>query len=212
MTRGSSLARRFSLDPAARLMLLGAIGVGKTTALLALEGALSSGDDTIVHYVDAPLYESVDRPRPGLLLRLAGLLTLRHRKASGPLRAVEGVDAELLHAGLSADDAADLLDGALLETAGSLPSPGVRELEAIVGRLGAGVPGWSTPRRILLVDGVDLTDDGASLDALIDDLDALRRLGFGVCLAGSIGWRYTLSPELIERFDRLLTSPPPRLV
>jgi hypothetical protein len=206
---GATLARHFGLDPVARLLLLGAIGVGKSTALLVAADALSSDGVAVVQYVDAPLYQSMEVPRPGLLLRLAGLLTLRHRMASGPLNAVTRVDVAVLHAGLSPDPKADLVDPTFLETAGELPSPDIRELEAIVERLGAGVPGWSARPRVLLIDGIDLTDEGASLDALVDDLDALRRLGFGVCIVGSIGWRYTLSPALLERFDRLLSWTPP---
>lgn len=205
---GAALARHLDVDPTAKLLLLGAIGTGKTTALLVARDALST-EDSVIQYIDAPLYDDMERPRPGLLLRLAGLTTLRQRRSEGPLNALERGAAELIHTGLSPDDDAELVDLALMDAARGLPSAGVRDLEAAVGHLGANVRGWASRRRVLLVDGIDLTDEGASLDLLIDDLGALRRLGFGVCIAGSVGWRYTLSPELLARFDRLIAWPPP---
>lgn len=189
---GEELARRFRVDPTGRIAMLGGIGVGKSTSLLVAARALAKEQGVVAHYVDVPLYLRVDALRAGALVALAGLATLRHRRLEGPLGAVGRVDAEMLHVGLTPHPGAPLVDTEFVRESSELPVPALSDLTQIVARLGASIPGWERKTRVLLVDGLDLIENAEGLEALVGDLDALQRLGWGVCMVGSVAWRFAL--------------------
>jgi len=88
------IATRIELEPASSHLLVGGIGSGKTTELIAIERKLSEVEDLFSIRVDVPRRHRLEKLKPGVLLALAATETcaeLTREKERG-LRVEENVE------------------------------------------------------------------------------------------------------------------------
>ena len=67
------IATRIELEPASSHLLVGGIGSGKTTELIAIERKLADVEDLFTVRIDVPSRHRLDKLKPGVLLALAAI-------------------------------------------------------------------------------------------------------------------------------------------
>lgn len=201
---------RVQAERGAQLLVLGGIGTGKTTQLVATARALGSEDGTVPVYVETSRYVRLSKPRAGVLVALAALARWRLLRDAGVLLpASERLTLARLHAGLrpSTETEPGLLDPQVVKNDGAafdLPSASVPDLVRYFGDLGRFDRAITSRPIVLLLDDLDRVETVATLNEFIrEDLPALRSLGVGVVIAGSVAWRFQLERDLVVSPDVL---------
>lgn len=198
------IVERFERSAAPRLLFLGGIGAGKSTALLAAQRRLGGR----AHYVAIDTLFDEGGARPGALLVIAGLAIVH------ALRAVDGTLAsrlrptwKLLHRSLRVRGrpSTGLVDL-------SLVGDGVSESpETVLGHLETLAEDWrdarahGAPPVVLLVDSLDRRTWSQFDAAVVPDLRALASYDVGVAIAGSTAWRVAMD-DLGDSFHAVWTA------
>lgn len=179
---------RAEIQPGAIQAIVGGIGFGKTTQLLAAAAALRESGDLEPRYVDVASIHKLSVLTPSLLLTLAGLELAAlvpadesYERASNRIRGHglgRWVDRRAEDEPPDVDDW-DVWASGLLQD----PNPiahDVARIESDVDRLLSGLK----KHFVLLFDGLDRVQDLVALIAMLgQDLRAFKRLGIGCVLA-----------------------------
>ncbi|WP_437638368.1 hypothetical protein [Sorangium sp. So ce854] len=203
------IATRVELMPASRHLLVGGIGSGKTTELIAIEQKLAEVDDLLPVRIDVPSRQRLDKLTPGVLLGLAAVeacAELARERGGG-----RAVDAELDKAvarvatitnGYWSDD----YDGDFPEEGyfvkGILERPQpLREVETLSEALLL-IHGALRRKLVLLFDGLDRVTDTALLaSVLASDMPAMGRAQVGVVLVGPQLLRFSSERFIEQEFE-----------
>ncbi len=88
------IATRIELEPASSHLLVGGIGSGKTTELIAIERKLAEVEDLLPVRVDVPSRHRLDKLNPGVLIALAATEACaeleREKELAGAGRLIRG--------------------------------------------------------------------------------------------------------------------------
>ncbi len=187
------IATRLELEPQSSHLLVGGIGSGKTTELIAIERHLAAVDDMFVVRVDVATRHRLEKLKVGVLLAIAAVeagaaVSKNDIEASEPLRgALEHVTAAAKGYWRHPDeldyDGEDYENGVwvngILETNEIAAAVNAlqKSLSVIVGAL--------PQNPVFLFDGVDRVVDLAVLAAVLaEDVPAIARAGAGVVVVG----------------------------
>ena len=179
---------RAEIQPGAIQAIVGGIGFGKTTQLLAAAAALRESSDLEPRYVDVASTHKLSVLKPSLLLTLAGLELAAlvpaeesYERASKKIRGhgfgrwvARGEEDEPPD-----DDNWDVWASGLLQDPNRI-APDIAGIEADVGLLLSGLK----KHLVLLFDGLDRVQDLVALITMLSqDLRAFKRLSIGCVLA-----------------------------
>ncbi len=198
---------RTSVAP--RLLFLGGMGTGKSTALLAAQRALN-GAERLAHCVSSDRLFDAGGARPGALIALVGMAMLHGlRRHQGTLNGTQRTAALVFHGALKRRcGGSELIDRSML---GAVAPAGPDEL---LERLGDVLHAWGearsrgAPQTTLLVDALDRRSWEEFEEGPLRDVELLRDIDVGLVIAGSVSWRKHIDRELEARFSHLWLSPP----
>jgi energy-coupling factor transporter ATP-binding protein EcfA2 len=182
---------RAEIQPGAIQAIVGGIGFGKTTQLLAAAAALRESGDLEPRYVDVASLHKLSVLKPSLLLTLAGLELAAlvpteesYERASNRIRAhglgrwVDPREADEPPDDDDPDDP-DVWASGLLQDPNPIAQD-IARIETDVDRLLSGLK----KHLVLLFDGLDRAQDLVALIAMLgQDLQAFKRLDIGCVLA-----------------------------
>lgn len=201
-TPGDDVANALRLDPVGAHVLLGAIGLGKTTELIRAAARLREGaPDVLVVNADADLLGSgLTEAFPGLLQqRVAEALAFAalERSPALPLIAQQAV-ARILDR--ERQSRSGLLPENDLSPTESAPN---QDLRLVRENLRGATSGSSNAPIVVLLDSFDrLRPPDEYIEAVVTDLPALARLRIGLVVTGSLELLYGRWREHLQRFDR----------
>lgn len=197
----SRIGARLDIEPASSHLVLGGIGSGKTTELLAIRSQLLSVPDTGVALVDVLTRQRESKLQPGVLLVLAGLelVTWIEGERSTQVdpealartrRAVDG----LAHGHIEDDDSPDYdvdLDYGQRWVPGVLEEPGgALHLERVASEMQA-LQRTTGVNFTMLFDGLDrLPDPRIFAEMIRVDIPLLKRASVGAVVVGPQSLRF----------------------
>jgi len=207
------IAAELALAPSSTHLLIGGIGSGKTTQLLAAQKLVSQIHDTRALYIDVSKRHDIAKMVPGVIAVQVGL----------------ALDEVLAHCGMS-DLAKKLHEIAHGHRAPREPDPRTEQLNSsgyVPGILVASEPlaerveqslqplvdllnlsEWESSHLVIMLDGLDRMADITSFEQIvIHDVKALSSLGIGVVLVGPLRVLYGLDRTITEHFDSLHYQP-----
>jgi hypothetical protein len=208
------IAAELAIAPASSHLLVGGVGSGKTTELLATQRRIATIPDTAALYVDVTKRHDIARMTPGALLAQVGLALADQLQHLGPSPQVQAAH-HLAHGSWQypdwVDDEPNYFPGGDY-VPGILVSP--EQVAANVHRARMVLDGLlqrvrlKTPHVVVMLDGLDRIADLPAFEQLvIQDVKALSSLGVGVVLVGPLRALYGLDRVLIQRFDSLQIQP-----
>jgi len=225
---GGSLAQKLSaalqLAPSSTHLVVGSVGSGKSTELLATEG-MATAPDTRAVYVDVGLQHDLSSDLTGVLLVLAGLAVARLVKdvkdadvqaASRAFRDWAFGYREFIPEGADDEPPEDFWNdepGYYASRPGVLRPPvptaswTVKERTKQLAVLKSALP---EPLRhvVLLFDSLDrLADVDRFRQVVLEDLAPLRRAGIGAVVVGPSRVVYGANRAIVDRFDQLHYQP-----
>jgi Cdc6-like AAA superfamily ATPase len=217
---------RLELEPSSAHLIVGGIGSGKTTQLLVTERELNKVEDTRAIYIDISEIHDISKMKPGVLVVVAGVVLARlltpedediddvhygvrvamQRFAHGHVNWVRIDDIDYPEE----EDDPDPYGDYIRDEQPPFLAPPRREdllpevekasdlLRAVWEPLKA-----AKPHLVLLFDSLDRLTDMDAFGKLIEqDIEALRKLGIGVVLAGPLRMMYGAHRLVItERFE-----------
>jgi hypothetical protein len=208
---GARIARRLEIEPASSHLLVGGIGTGKTTELLAVQRALSLDSGLRGILVSVPSRHEVTQLKPGVLMALAAweasvaaeeqLDTMPNALNHSVLqikREVQGqwVEPELFD---DPDYLADRPPG--VWRPGVVHEPEIHEVIEHLEELATSIVSALEIRPVLLFDGLDRLADVSSFASIIAyDVPAIVRAGMGVVVVGPQHLRFGHADAAQERF------------
>lgn len=225
---GDEIISRLELEPSSTHLVVGGIGSGKTTQLLVTEAALNQVEDTRAIYIDVSEIHDISKMKPGVLVVVAGVVLARslaaeeedfndarykarvaiQRFAHGHVKWVrvpDDMDAFGSEDDYYPDDGEYVQDEQPAFLAPPRREELLPEVEEASGLLRAVWEPLKTdkPNLVLLFDSLDrLTDMDAFGKAVEQDVQALRKLGIGVVLAGPLRMMYGAHRIIVtERFE-----------
>lgn len=187
------IATRIELQPASSHLLVGGIGSGKTTELIAIERRLAAVGDLLPIRVDVPSRHRLEKMKPGVLIALAATeasAQLSREREQG-LALDESLD-DVVHRisrvarGYWIDyPDFDPFDNDGYWVPGILEEPqlsqNVQTLSEALGRVNAVLQ----KKPVLLLDGLDRVPDIKALAAVLgQDVPAITRAGVGLVIIG----------------------------
>ena len=198
------IATRIELEPASSHLLVGGIGSGKTTELIAIEQKLAEVEDLFSVRIDVPSHHRLDKLKPGVLLALAAT------EASAELKREwtggVAVDPQLLQEleristiakgywDAGHDDPYD--DGDEQWVQGILEEPLLSVNVQALSEALSQVSGALQRKLVILFDGLDrVADLGLLASVLAEDVPALCRAGVGLVIVAPQHLRF--SPQKI---------------
>lgn len=193
------IATRLELEPASSHLLVGGIGSGKTTELIAIQRKLAEVDDLLAVRVDVPARHRLDRLKPGVLIALAATeassVMYREREAGLVVGAqVQEALARIrdVAKGYYGDDYPEQGDDEGYWVQGILEEPQLSEdVVLLSGWLGQ-VNGALPRKLVMLFDGLDRVANLALLAKMLtEDVPALGRAGVGVVTVGPQHLRFS---------------------
>lgn len=199
------IATRLELEPGSSHLLVGGIGSGKTTELIAIERYLAEVEDLFTVRIDVPSRHRLDKLKPGVLLALAATEASaelkREQQEQGSTMEAHVVEAlaqisTIAKGYWDSDYGDDRDDGDSHWVQGVLEEP---ELSANVQTLTAAlsqVSGVLQRKPVVLFDGLDrVADLGVLASVLAEDVPALWRAAVGLVVVGPQHLRF--SPQKI---------------
>jgi hypothetical protein len=206
------IAAELSLAPASTHLILGGVGSGKTTELLAVQRALETVGDTKAFYVDVTKEHDVNVMGLGVVLLQVGLalgawLAAEVSVSDATEREIRRL-RDLAHG--YHDPYHDVPDGGDESyVPGILHSPDVYDYKvATILEPLAQLRQATSLHVVALIDGLDrLTYLPGFARIVEEDVRALASLGIGVVLVGPLRAHYGIDRAAIERFDRLHYQP-----
>lgn len=198
------IATRIELEPASSHLLVGGIGSGKTTELIAIERKLADVEDLFTVRIDVPSRHRLDKLKPGVLLALAAIEASAEIKRAwgGGLALDPNIVQEFDRISTIAkgywisDHDHPYPDGDETWVQGILEEPQLSaEVQALSDALSQ-VSGALERKMVILFDGLDrVADLGVLASVLAEDVPALGRAGVGLVLVGPQHLRF--SPQRI---------------
>ncbi|HET7505408.1 MAG TPA: hypothetical protein VFK02_30520 [Kofleriaceae bacterium] len=199
------IAAQIELAPASSYLLVGGVGSGKTTELLAAERRIAGRTDVTTLYVDISKQHDIGKMAPGVVVAQVGL----------------ALADELQRGGISTDYIQRARDVAFGYSEDWDPYNGQSDGEYIPGILTVPDEPPESVRRarvpfegllkevrtriqnlVVLLDGLDrMTDLQAFEQLVIHDIKVLTSLGVGVVLVGPLRTMYGLDRVVADRFD-----------
>lgn len=206
------IATRIELEPASSHLLVGGIGSGKTTELIAIERKLAEVDDLIPVRLDVPSRHRLDRLKPGVLVALAAAeaCTELSREREQGLTVDAQVEQEVVqistiikgHWSDDSDDE-DYPDGSHW-VEGILEEPQLSEYVKTLSEALRLVHGALRRKLVVLFDGLDRVADLARLaSVLADDVPAMGRAGVGLVLVGPQHLRFSPQRSIEQAFETM---------
>lgn len=213
------LAVRFDLDPASSVLVVGWIGTGKTTQLLAAQRNLASTPGVIAHYVDVSTRHDLADVKPGVLLALAGIECAVPPNAKPEVaKAAESFGDWAMavpretpldeyfanhydHEPVHVEKRPQILKP---------PAPsGIPEVEQRIAELRTLASEQPDGRRpIFFFDSLDRLGDAGQFRMFVkEDLQALRAAGVGAAIVGPPRVLYAADRTEIDLFDKFLEVP-----
>lgn len=215
---GARIAAELMVSPSSTHLLIGGVGSGKTTELLAAQARLNQVPDTVALYVDVSKGHDISKMVPGAIAIQVGLALGERVLASAPDKA-EVVKREvaslrrMAHDHWRYPDESDFEDGEhLIHVPGILVSPDkleerVRNTLQPTGEILAAL-GTLWRHVVVLLDGLDRMTDMAALEqVVIHDVKALKALGLGLVLVGPLRALYGIDRTVEQRFDNFHYQP-----
>jgi hypothetical protein len=216
------LAVRFELDPTSSLLVVGWIGTGKTTQLLAACEKLSRIPGVIPWYVDVSTQHDLADIKPGVLLAIAGLrcadaAVIGKPEVASASRSFRGWalgwskwvpwdDHDHDHDDYDGEPGVYVPRPAVLKPPAPSGIPDVMERVADLRVLLAAQPGGSKP--VCFFDSLDrLGSIGLFRASVKEDLQALKEVGIGVAIVGPPRVLYATDRGDIDLFDKFLEVP-----
>lgn len=206
------LAAELAVAPTSAHLLVGGVGSGKTTELLAIERQLNELGDIRAFYVDVTKHHDITKMIPGALILQAALVIALAASRETKDEDKQAVASQTLayvthlaHGYWEAheewpddDDGGTRIPGVLVH-----PNPldqtvltvrsHLRNLQKLIGT------DWA--HSVVLLDGLDRMTDLAGLEKVIqNDVKALRDLGIGTVLVGPLRAVYGIDRSLLEHF------------
>jgi hypothetical protein len=208
----SRIAHALALAPASSHLLVGGVGSGKTTELLATARRVASiAPDITALYVDVTKQHDIAKMIPGAVIAQVGLGLADHLQQFGSspfIRAVRDVAYGSWEYPYRDEDLEDLGD----YVPGILVSP--QQIAQNVLRARGPLEGLlqevrlRTQHVVVMLDGLDRIADLQAFEQLVDhDVKTLTSLGVGVVLVGPLRALYGLDRVLVQRFDELHYQP-----
>jgi hypothetical protein len=204
----AQLAPRFDIDGTSSHLILGGVGSGKTTELMALKQMLDSYGGTHGLFLDVPAAQKMSTLREGVLLAHAWTeIAASVRSSGGPAEALAFIkdSTEVEHAirgyWQDPDDYGFNYELPGVHVGGLIVPPEQDEtLNALSSRLTELVK--RTDRHfVVLFDGFDrvpLTTDFTTM--ILQDVGLLTRAGVGTVVVGPQRLRFGLHRQFVERF------------
>jgi hypothetical protein len=207
------IAAELALAPASSHLLVGGVGSGKSTELLATERRVAGISDVATLYVDVTRQHDIEKMVPGAVIAQVGLGLADQFQRFGwlsghiqPARDVAYGSWEHPDDGGEGDgDRGDYVPGILVspeQVSGNVqrargPLEGL--LEALRRRI---------RHFVVLLDGLDRIADLPAFEQLVDhDVKVLTSLGIGVVLVGPLRALYGLDRVLVQKFDSFHYQP-----
>ena len=207
----SRITAELALSPAGSHLLIGGVGSGKTTELLAVQTQLTEIDEDIRGlYLDVSKQHDIARMVPGAIIVQAGL-ALAGALGNDPALefATKQLD-ELAHgywAAYELDEGSDdyRVPGILIspEQVEDNVQRALAPLERLIAALHT-----THSHLVVLLDGLDRMTDMPAFDQLVShDIKAMTGIGIGVVLVGPLRALYGLDRTMAQRFDSLHYQP-----
>ncbi|MBC8072762.1 MAG: hypothetical protein IAG13_30860 [Deltaproteobacteria bacterium] len=205
------IAAELAIAPASTHLLVGGVGSGKTTELLATERRLTSIPDVATLYVDVTKQHDIAKMSPGTVIAQVGLALAARLEAIGRPRYTRAAK-DVAFGSWQELEPDDEPDRPMEYVPGLLVSPehvvvNVRRArEPLEGLLRA--VRLDVQHLVVLLDGLDRITDLQEFEQLIHhDVKTLTSLGVGVVLVGPLRAQYGLDRVLIQRFDSFHYQP-----
>jgi hypothetical protein len=203
------IATRIELEPASSHLLVGGIGSGKTTELIAIERKLAEVDDLLPVRVDVPSRHRLDRLKPGVLVALAATEACAElsREREQGLAVEEQVENEVVRIptitkGYWSDDPG--FEGSPFDVwvPGILEEPQLSEDIKTLSEALRLVHGALQRKLVLLFDGLDRVADLALVaSVLAGDVPAMGRAGVGLVVVGPQHIRFSPQRFIEQTFE-----------
>lgn len=203
------IATRIELEPASSHLLVGGIGSGKTTELIAIERQLSRVEDLFTVRVDVPSRHRLEKLKPGVLVALAATevcAELKREEALG-VKVDDAVWASfhrisVLTKGYWGDPSQDDPGDDDRWVQGMLEEPGLSEDVKALSTLLIHVNGALHRHPVVLFDGLDRVADLSLLaSVLTEDVPALGRAGVGLVIVGPQSLRFSPQRFVEKEFE-----------
>jgi len=208
----SRIAAELAIAPASSHLLVGGVGSGKSTELLATQHRLASTPDIAALYVDVTKQHDIAKMTPGAVIAQVGLGLADQLEPLGPSPHIASA-RDVAHGTWKNRDFNGNSDASDYEyVPGVLVSP--EQVATNVERARGPLEGLLQAIRLrarhvmVLLDGLDRIADLGAFEQLVDhDVKALRALGVGVVLVGPLRALYGLDRVLVQRFDSFHYQP-----
>lgn len=210
------IAAELALAPTSSHLLVGGVGSGKTTELLATMRRAAAIPDVATIYVDVTRRHDIGKMMPGAVLAQVGLGLAEQIEELGPSPHIQAA-RDVAHGGWEYpdwddDDHSDYPGGDADYVPGILVSPEQvvrsvqRAREPLAGLLEAARR--RTRHMVVMLDGLDRIADLQAFEQLVEhDVKTLTALGVGVVLVGPLRALYGLDRVLVQRFDSFHYQP-----
>jgi hypothetical protein len=205
------IAAELTLAPASSHLVIGGVGSGKTTELLAIKRRIDALNDMSALYVDVSRRHDISKMTPGAVVAQVGLgfaEVLEQAGSRSPY--IERARYVAYDAWEHPDSWGD--DDPLVLVPGILTPP--HKVAENVERARGPLEGLlesvrkATPHIVVTLDGLDrLTDLQAFEQVAYQDVMTLTSLGLGVVLVGPLRVQYGLDRVLLQRFDTFRYQP-----
>jgi hypothetical protein len=203
----SHIATRLEIDPAGSHLIIGAVGSGKTTELLAVNDRLIASTDIVPLFVDVPSLQNVAKLSEGVLVGLAWTQIWKHTKEyQSELARTYQTAAGYANAtaeGFYTEDPSEVEtdDDRYFRVPGLISKPAENADLARVATTLAALVNESSLRYVILFDGLDRTKRTDALVAmLLNDLPQLSGIGIGSVVVGPPELRGESYHQFTERF------------
>jgi energy-coupling factor transporter ATP-binding protein EcfA2 len=203
----SHVATRLEIEPTSSHLIIGAVGSGKTTELLAINDRLASSSDIVPLFIDVPSLQNLIKLREGVLIGLAWTQIWRYisenqsELAAKHMREARFADSAATGYYVQDPSEIDDDDDRYLHVPGLITTPEKNiSLERIKKTFRA-VLGESSLRYVILFDGLDRSRKTDVLIAtLVSDLSELSTIGVGSVVVGPPELRGEVYHQFTEQF------------
>jgi len=187
----SRIAAELALAPASTHLLVGGVGSGKTTELLATERRVTAIPDVATLYVDVTKQHDIAKMTPGAIIAQVGLALADHLQQLGPSPHIQAA-RDVAHGAWEPPDDDDYDDYDNDEyVPGILVSP--EQVAANVRRARGPLEGLlqairiEIPHVVVMLDGLDRIADLQAFEQIVDhDVKTLSSLKINIVLVGPL--------------------------
>lgn len=206
------LAAELAIAPASSHLLVGGVGSGKTTELLALQRRMAIVADVAALYVDVSKQHDIARMTPGAIIAQVGLALADRMADIDPKNPNIQAAHDVAYGSWEYEEWDEPPPPPGGYVPGILVSP--EQIDESVRRARSPLEGLlgMIPRPIqhvvVMLDGLDRISDLQAFEQLIvHDVKTLSSLGVGTVLVGPLRTLYGLDRVLTQRFDSIHYQP-----